>query len=55
MSDRMYDFLVPNVNFFGPGAVSVVGERCKLLGGKKALLVTDKACAPLKTAQSIRP
>lgn len=37
MSDRMYDFLVPNVNFFGPGAVSVVGERCKLLNGKKAL------------------
>lgn len=48
MSDRMYDFLVPNVNFFGPGAVSVVGERCKLLGGKKALLVTDKGLRAIK-------
>ena len=48
MSDRMYDFLVPNVNFFGPGVVSVVGERCKLLGGKKALLVTDKGLRAIK-------
>ncbi|HCR3325236.1 TPA: 1,3-propanediol dehydrogenase, partial [Citrobacter freundii] len=39
MSYRMFDYLVPNVNFFGPNAISVVGERCKLLGGKKALLV----------------
>ena len=42
MSYRMFDYLVPNVNFFGPNAISVVGERCQLLGGKKALLVTDK-------------
>ena len=48
MSNRMYDFLVPNVNFFGPGAVSVVGERCKLLNGKKALLVTDKGLRAIK-------
>ena len=48
MSDRMYDFLVPNVNFFGPGSVSVVGERCKLLGGKKVLLVTDKGLRSIK-------
>ncbi|AFJ48090.1 1,3-propanediol dehydrogenase [Shimwellia blattae] len=48
MSDRMYDFLVPNVNFFGPGAVSVVGQRCQLLGGKKALLVTDKGLRAIK-------
>ncbi|RQD70469.1 MAG: iron-containing alcohol dehydrogenase [Tindallia sp. MSAO_Bac2] len=38
----MYDFLVPSVNFAGKGAVEVVGERCKILGGKKALVVTDK-------------
>ncbi|CRL59316.1 1,3-propanediol dehydrogenase [Proteus vulgaris] len=48
MSYRMFDYLVPNVNFFGPGAISVVGERCKLLGGKKALLVTDKGLRALK-------
>nr|AAC45651.1 1,3-propanediol dehydrogenase [Clostridium pasteurianum DSM 525 = ATCC 6013] len=39
---RMYDFLAPNVNFMGAGAIKLVGERCKILGGKKALIVTDK-------------
>jgi 1,3-propanediol dehydrogenase len=39
---RMYDYLVPAVNFMGAGAVKVVGERAKILGGKKALIVTDK-------------
>ncbi|MBC7178271.1 MAG: hypothetical protein H5U34_20180, partial [Klebsiella pneumoniae] len=29
MSYRMFDYLVPNVNFFGPNAISVVGERCQ--------------------------
>ena len=38
----MYDYFVPNVNFFGKGSVKVVGERCNILGGKTALLVTDK-------------
>lgn len=39
---RMYDYLVPSVNFMGAGCVSVIGERCKILGGEKALIVTDK-------------
>ncbi|PID02513.1 1,3-propanediol dehydrogenase [Sporosarcina sp. P2] len=38
----MYDFFAPTVNFFGNGSVEVVGERCAILGGKKALIVTDK-------------
>ncbi|WZL71634.1 iron-containing alcohol dehydrogenase [Clostridiaceae bacterium 35-E11] len=37
----MYDFLMPSVNFMGQGAVKVIGERCKMLGGKKVLIVTD--------------
>nr|WP_319633352.1 iron-containing alcohol dehydrogenase [Sinanaerobacter chloroacetimidivorans] len=37
----MYDFLMPSVNFMGAGSVKVVGERSKMLGGKKVLLVTD--------------
>ncbi len=47
MSYRMFDYLVPNVNFFGPNAISVVGERCQLLG-EKALLVTDKGLRAIK-------
>lgn len=42
-----YDFLNPSVNFFGPGCVSVVGERCKILGGKKALVVCDPFLAKM--------
>ncbi|MEW9989342.1 iron-containing alcohol dehydrogenase [Clostridium butyricum] len=42
MHMRMYDYLVASVNFMGANSVSVVGERCKILGGKKALIVTDK-------------
>ena len=38
---NMYDFFMPNVNFFGRGAVNVTGERCEILGAKKALIVTD--------------
>ncbi|BAF58691.1 MAG: iron-containing alcohol dehydrogenase [Pelotomaculum sp.] len=43
-----YDFLNPSVNFFGPGCVSVVGERCKILGGKKALIVCDPFLAKME-------
>jgi len=45
---RMYDYLVPSVNFMGAGCVKLVGERCKILGGKKALIVTDKFLKGLK-------
>ncbi|AOM84517.1 1,3-propanediol dehydrogenase [Salisediminibacterium beveridgei] len=37
----MNDFFMPNVNFFGRGSVAVTGERCSILGAKKALIVTD--------------
>lgn len=38
---RYYDFLMPSVNFFGPGSLEVIGKRAKILGAKKALIVTD--------------
>ena len=34
MSYRMFDYGA-KCELFGPNAISVVGERCKLLGGKK--------------------
>lgn len=45
---RFYDYLVPNVNFFGPGCLEVVGQRCQILGGQHALIVTDPFLATLK-------
>ena len=38
---RYYDFLMDSVNFFGPGCVDVLGERCKILKMKRPLIVTD--------------
>ncbi len=29
MSKENYNFMMPNVNFFGPGVVENVGERAK--------------------------
>lgn len=35
------DYLMPGVNFMGPGCVTVLGERCSILNIKKVLIVTD--------------
>ncbi len=45
---RYYDFLNPSVNFMGPGCVSVLGDRCKLLNMNKPLIVTDDFLASLE-------
>ncbi|AYM01639.1 iron-containing alcohol dehydrogenase [Levilactobacillus yiduensis] len=42
MAERSYDFLMPSVNFFGPGVISKIGDRAKMLGMKKPVIVTDK-------------
>ncbi len=36
-------FCMPTVNLISCGAVNMVGKRCEILGGRKALVVTDKA------------
>ncbi|WP_319371904.1 iron-containing alcohol dehydrogenase [uncultured Ilyobacter sp.] len=45
---RYYDYLMPSVNFFGPGCLEVIGERAKILNGTKALVVTDKFLSSLE-------
>lgn len=42
MTERNFDFLMPSVNFFGPGVISKIGERAKTLGMHKPVIVTDK-------------
>ena len=29
--DRQFDFLMPSVNFFGPGVIAKIGDRAKML------------------------
>jgi len=54
------DFLCPAVNFIGRGTVKVTGERVKILGGTKALIVCDPFLAKLaggpveKVAESLK-
>lgn len=48
MAERSYDFLMPSVNFFGPGVISKIGDRAKMLGMKKPVIVTDKFLEGLK-------
>lgn len=48
MAERSYDFLMPSVNFFGPGVIHKVGERAKILGMKKPVIVTDKFLETMK-------
>jgi len=38
----MYSFFMPSVNLMGAGSVAEVGKQAKILGGSKALVVTDK-------------
>jgi 1,3-propanediol dehydrogenase len=57
MLKNNYDFMMPNVNFFGPGVVEKVGERAKMLNMKKVLIVTDTFLrnldnGPVKQAES---
>ena len=40
--DRQFDFLMPSVNFFGPGVIAKIGDRAKMLNMKKVLVVTEK-------------
>ena len=38
--ERQFDFLMPSVNFFGPGVIAKIGGRAKMLGMHKVLVVT---------------
>lgn len=48
MTERSYDFLMPSVNFFGPGVINKIGDRAKTLGIKKPVVVTDKFLESMK-------
>ncbi|KAB2954230.1 iron-containing alcohol dehydrogenase [Heliorestis acidaminivorans] len=47
-------FFMPTVNLMGKGSVQLAGERIKNLGGKKALIVTDKDLVQLGVANHIK-
>ena len=47
-------YFIPTVNLFGSGCSEEVGAQAKLLGGKKALLVTDEFLGKCGMAEKIK-
>ena len=45
--NRQFDFLMPSVNFFGPGVIEKIGDRAKMLGMHKVLVVTQDNLATI--------
>ncbi len=35
--NRQFDFLMPSVNFFGPGVIAKIGDRAKMLNMHKTI------------------
>ncbi|GAW93264.1 iron-containing alcohol dehydrogenase [Calderihabitans maritimus] len=50
---RVHGYFMPTVNLMGAGAHKKVGEQAKLLGGEKALLVTDAYLDKIGMAREI--
>ncbi len=49
----MYKFFMPTVNLMGPGCVAEVGKQAKIIGGTKALVVTDKPLVNIGIAKKV--
>ncbi|MCC4400263.1 iron-containing alcohol dehydrogenase [Limosilactobacillus reuteri] len=45
--NRQFDFLVPSVNFFGPGVIAKIGDRAKMLNMHKPLIVTTEGLSKI--------
>lgn len=46
--ERQFDFLMPSVNFFGPGVIAKIGDRAKMLNMNKVLAVTGSHIRKIK-------
>ncbi|RMX25661.1 1,3-propanediol dehydrogenase [Limosilactobacillus reuteri] len=45
--NRQFDFLMPSVNFFGPGVIAKIGDRAKMLNMHKPLIVTTEGLSKI--------
>ena len=45
--NRQFDFLMPSVNFFGPGVIAKIGDRAKMLNMYKPLIVTTEGLSKI--------
>ncbi|WP_066636639.1 iron-containing alcohol dehydrogenase [Desulfolucanica intricata] len=54
LGEQVYGYYIPTVNLMGVGAAKEVGNQIKVLGGKKALIVTDAVLNKLGMAEQIK-
>ncbi|KJS12430.1 MAG: alcohol dehydrogenase [Desulfotomaculum sp. BICA1-6] len=54
LADQVFGFYIPTVSLMGVGAVKEAGPQVKLLGGSKALIVTDKGLSAMGVAENIK-
>lgn len=48
------EYFIPTINLFGQGCIGEVGDRIKVLGGKKVLIVTDAFLSKSGMANDIK-
>jgi alcohol dehydrogenase len=54
LGEQVYGFFIPTVTLMGVGSSNQLGEQVKVLGGTRALIVTDKGLASLGVADQIK-
>ena len=54
LADQVYGYFIPTVNLMGVGSVKEVKNQVKILGGKKALIVTDAVLNKLGMGEQIK-
>ena len=47
LMNRQFDFLMPSVNFFGPGVIAKIGDRAKMPNMHKPLIVTTEGLSKI--------
>src|SRR5674536_24291 len=48
------EYFMPTINLFGPGSVNEVGNRIKMLSGKRVLIVTDEFLGKAGMADNVK-
>jgi alcohol dehydrogenase len=54
MAEQVYGFYMPTVSLLGNGAIKGVGQQAKVLGGTKALIVTDPGLVKLGMVDTLK-
>ena len=52
--NRQFDFLMPSVNFFGPGVIAKIGGRAKMLNMHKPLVVTQESLEKIENGPVVQ-